>query len=68
MWVSRKKFEALERRVKKLEERTSFRVFGERLVAWGWAEDGLVGINEVVEQLVKKVGLLWQSSVPGTWV
>jgi hypothetical protein len=68
MWVSRKKLEALERRVNDLERRTSFRVFGERPIAWEWASDEHVPINEVVEQLAKKVGLLWQSGVPGKWI
>jgi hypothetical protein len=67
MWVSRKKFEDLERRVNELEKRTSMRLVSGVPMAWKWDKTE-VSIDEVVEQLVKKVGLLWQSGVPGKWI
>jgi hypothetical protein len=67
MWVSRKKFEDMERRVNELEKRTSMRLFSGVPTAWRW-DKGEVPIDEVVEELAKKVGMVWQSGVPGKWI
>jgi hypothetical protein len=69
MWVSRKKFEDLERRVNELEQRTSLRLFSGAPTVWRFGKsDWDVSIDEVVEQLAKKVGLVWERGVPGKWI
>jgi hypothetical protein len=64
MWVSRKRFEDLEKRVKELEYATSVDGVGFEGGIVAWFKPSNLKINQVVEMLANEVGVKFKGCAP----